>query len=776
MFVFISLPYNARYHRNVGTHLWFFYKQLDSFSEYTDEAAFIGWEKNYVFPSLLKDDSWEKNQDVRKKLEYSLPSENLLKKARIIPVDQNIFSPLEEKLKSNNLVWSYLIQHEYEPLKNFIKTQLDELKKKSSIEAIVLCCNSPSVKAAAHELGIPVIHTEIGPTRKPQYLQTAYWDLSGVNGHTEAAERFYKAEHELKNSLLSKRELRALLMDEKFFQEVDRMQDAPEYETGVAGQVDDDSNIIAYSNGFNNLELLKFADFHFGKDNVLYRNHPGAQTCFTSTLDRSKSPAVFFKRIKKLLTINSSMALEASLMEKPVMVLGDSPFKLLSDDVINCKNEKDGHIDELNFLCLNYIIPYELIFDRNYYNWRLSMPSETDIRKYHLNFYLSKQGFASLEDFRKNIPIPQQEKTAAAKEKSDLKISTGDIPFLLESERSLKEYVQQCRNEIDTLTSAYEYNKQEAEKLSAKLESEITHYRQCLDNCKKELDELKEASEYNKSEAENFKKLWQYQEQETKNFKKTYELNKAEAEKLAAKLDSETKHYQKCLNNSLEEISNLKKVCDYNQKEAKNYKELWTFQKQEAENFKKLWQHQSQEAENFKKLWQYQTKETENFKKVYELNKTEAEKLTEKLDSETKHYQQCLDNCQKENSSLSQALEYNQKEAEHFKKLWQYQEQETKHFKEAYEYNRDMSENFASQLKAAAEQNQRQQADLQTKLTGVEQNYISVQQQLNEKVCILENCQKRISDLETEKSQYIIKFAYHLNEVFNRIFKKVRGK
>ena len=125
---------------------------------------------------------------------------------------------------------------------------------------------------------------------------------------------------------------------------------------------------------------------------------------------------------------------------------------------------------------------------------------------------------------------------------------------------------------------------------------------------------------------------------------------------------------------------------------------------------------------------------------------------------------------------MSQALEYNQKEAEHFKKLWQYQEQETKHFKEAYEYNRDMSENFASQLKAAAEQNQRQQADLQTKLTGVEQNYISVQQQLNEKVCILENCQKRISDLETEKSQYIIKFAYHLNEVFNRIFKKVRGK
>ena len=534
MFVLMSLPYNARYHKHEGTHLWFFYKQLDSLAARIDDVTFMGWENNYIFPDKLADDVWEKNSSVREKLEYNIPSNELLSRTKIISVDQSIFAPLEEKLKSNNLVWRYLIKHEYEPLKEFIREKLEEIQKKSHIEAIIIYCNSPSVKSIGREMGIPVIHTEIGPTRKPQYLQTAYWDLSGVNGNTEAAQRFSMAKDELKNAGLTKRELLYLFSSEEDFKKNDSFQDTPEYPVGVAGQVDDDSNIIAYSNGFNNLELLKYADFHFGQKNVLFRNHPGAQTYFTSNLDRSPSPALFFKRIEKLITINSSMALEASLLGKPVTVLGDSPFKLLSDDIINNSIAADGHIEELNFLCLNYIIPYSMIFDYDYCMWRLTFPSETEIRNRHLNFYLKQKGFSNLEDFRKNIPeIPSGRK--ALPHTRVLEISAGNIPYRLENECNLTEYVSQCRSEIAELTK--------------KLDEEISHYSMCLDNARKELEILNQAYEYNRQDAENYRQA--------------YEYNESEAKRLAALVAVETENRQ----NLQQEISSLRSQRDSLQKQ-----------------------------------------------------------------------------------------------------------------------------------------------------------------------------------------------------------------
>ena len=79
-------------------------------------------------------------------------------------------------------------------------------------------------------------------------------------------------------------------------------------------------------------------------------------------------------------------------------------------------------------------------------------------------------------------------------------------------------------------------------------------------------------------------------------------------------------------------------------------------------------------------------------------------------------------------------------------------------------------------LKNTADQHQLQQADLQNKLEQAEQNYISVQKQLTETLCILDSCQKCISAFETEKKQFIIKFAYKLNDIFCKLFKKEKNK
>ena len=60
MIVSVLLPYNARYQKKAGTHLWFFYKQLEAFSSHLDKVTFMGWEGNFAAPGTLAADCWEK--------------------------------------------------------------------------------------------------------------------------------------------------------------------------------------------------------------------------------------------------------------------------------------------------------------------------------------------------------------------------------------------------------------------------------------------------------------------------------------------------------------------------------------------------------------------------------------------------------------------------------------------------------------------------------------------------------------------------------------------
>ncbi|MBR2633792.1 MAG: hypothetical protein IKD29_10140, partial [Lentisphaeria bacterium] len=109
MILSILLPCNARYHKVFGAQLWFFYKQLSDFRGDLEHFTFTGWEKNLIYPDSLPEDCWEKAPATLEKLEYSIPDNNTVAAQNIINIDQKLFADLEEKFKSNNLVWKYLM-------------------------------------------------------------------------------------------------------------------------------------------------------------------------------------------------------------------------------------------------------------------------------------------------------------------------------------------------------------------------------------------------------------------------------------------------------------------------------------------------------------------------------------------------------------------------------------------------------------------------------------------------------------------------------------------
>ena len=121
------------------------------------------------------------------------------------------------------------------------------------IEAILTWCNCPSLSAAAEEKGIPVVHLELGPLRWPQYRPTAYLDFSGVNGNTEVERRY------LESGFRPGAGLDIEALRRFFYQAGDGETPAARFDLGVALQVEDDSNLLAFGHGFDNQSLLVYA-------------------------------------------------------------------------------------------------------------------------------------------------------------------------------------------------------------------------------------------------------------------------------------------------------------------------------------------------------------------------------------------------------------------------------------------------------------------------------------------------------------------------------------
>lgn len=407
MIVCSLIPFHGRYPYGIeGIHLWFFYKTIWIFQDELKHVAFCGSSENMTLPRDLAENApWSSflNQNFMERFGYQFLPEESLEKLNRTEIPSHFFDPLlKEKHGSAYQVWRTLITEPYSPLVDFYEQYLDRLSSKEPIEMVLTLCNDASMSLVTARRGIPFIHSEIGPLREPDYQSTFYWDLSGVNGCTECKKRYQESrELSFSSDVLSRKELLFLFCKDNSRYAKLIAEPKAERKVGIVGQVDDDSNLIAYSEGFSNFELIRYAAYHFGKENILLRRHPSADTIISGEYDASPSVSDFIQRVDSILCINSSVGLEAAMLGKKVMFLGDSPFRILSTDLTSEDNEiPPDFVDMLNFILLNYLVPSELAGSPAYSRWRLTNPSEIEIRRKHLEFYLKNRGFDSLEKMK----------------------------------------------------------------------------------------------------------------------------------------------------------------------------------------------------------------------------------------------------------------------------------------------------------------------------------------------------------------------------------------
>ncbi|VVO62017.1 hypothetical protein PS862_00869 [Pseudomonas fluorescens] len=435
-------------------YLWVFYR----FLKINDERIMFIIGEEYLPDQTNEKAStrWEFLESSQERLGYTIPTSEEISRH-----DLHFLSPVffDELLSSNNnnpnATFKELLTVPIPALTAEIESILDNYN--GTIESLVTWCNCPSLSEAANRFGIPVIHLELGPLRDPDYRSTMYFDFTGVNGNTEAKTRYESLQAPI-NTTISTRQLLDYFQTERSIKPSETV-DENDLKVGVVLQVEDDSNLIAFGNGFDNRSALSYAQLHFPTTDLLVRSHPGSLFRVKPSdfaVDESANSIKFIKRCKNLLTINSSVGLEALLQSKPVNILGECSYKFITE-----AKSVEEQTDRLAFYLFSYLIPAGLAFDFNYLRFRLRSKNESDIVKYHLKHYSSNK--SALE--------PKE----SLKDMIETEVQAQQIDNLNRTIDELIENVDELNETVDNLNKVIESNTTDLNNLTQKIVSTEQH-------------------------------------------------------------------------------------------------------------------------------------------------------------------------------------------------------------------------------------------------------------------------------------------------------------
>lgn len=375
MFAVFLPPYPFRGVK--APYLWLFLKYLHCSNE---KILFIT-SPDYV--EVINDETqhsrWEFDAASMASLGYSLPDEQSLARHEYLYLDHALYETM-------------LAQHHHDPIKSFttfLTESISELENElfslltkeiiQRVDAFVSICNCPSLEKVARALNKEVIHLEIGPLRAPMYRNTAYLDFTGVNGNTEARARYESCQTEI-DITCSMNDLH------RYFLEAISLPSSSENQVaGIVLQVEDDSNIIAYSHDFTNISLISYVRQQHSLENILVRAHPGSLFRLRDdifSIDASANSLEFIQKCHSIYTINSSVGLEALLCERKTNILGDCSYAFVAEEASG-----PNRVNAMAFYLFAYLVPFELIFNLEYLRFRLDHPAELDIVRKHLQFY-----------------------------------------------------------------------------------------------------------------------------------------------------------------------------------------------------------------------------------------------------------------------------------------------------------------------------------------------------------------------------------------------------
>ncbi len=379
-------------------YLWWFYKGLD-YAKRTHSAIIA--QEIYCrtppseFAKRGRSEAYDK-QRMKTMFDFDLPKNRDLKTERIYSIPDAVLEPIIREKGSITGAACYLLGNADPQFCDFLSGLIDRIEREcGSIDAFMTLVENPSLTMVAEARGIPVIHIEMGCLRQPSYLNTAFWDLEGLNGGKTVEKRWERFRSEQGIPIFSKQECLAVLLRDDKLAMLKHYHRRPKKKIGVLlGYTT--YELITYTTQLNDSELLYRLQKKYGMENMLIRKHPGdpyggQYPLYANAMDRAGRTSMdFFLDCDTIVSLLSGGAIEAMLLDRKAVTVLPSPAYFPSGHEIEgpgkCPDDKF-----LSFFVFGYLIPLELMLDTEYILWRLSDPSESEIYRRHLEFYFEKK-------------------------------------------------------------------------------------------------------------------------------------------------------------------------------------------------------------------------------------------------------------------------------------------------------------------------------------------------------------------------------------------------
>lgn len=241
---------------------------------------------------------------------------------------------------------------------------------------------------------IPLIPYSFSSIRKPHgYQQTLYHANINTYLHTsKEAERRYNhyVAASIFEPIFSHRELIAILGKERTLSLIPLMNAEPKYEMGICTECFSITPQFFIHDKTTDDDIRFECEKLYKKSQITVRNH--AYQIDSMQLDRTTThndPAAWILSCRRLTAARSQIGLKILLWGRTAVIKPDTlGFSFMCEKDYSSTRKVD--LSALNFYLFCYLIPNDLMFSGEYWQWRMTNPTETEIYKRHLDFYIEK--------------------------------------------------------------------------------------------------------------------------------------------------------------------------------------------------------------------------------------------------------------------------------------------------------------------------------------------------------------------------------------------------
>lgn len=371
-------------------HLPVFYFYLDMIKN--RKGPIIAHERYFSNPNAIQ--GIEKIKAFGLEMGYSIPSIEDLKSIGQYTIPQDFEDELISDYPTQIDCWKDILWHENKKLDIFIRKLFSKIEAdyNEKIEA-VLCFYAPaSLRKIAAEKGIYVIFNERTSFRPPLFISSGYFDFKENYRKGELEERYNKFLEETKENpvvLFERKEILSLFMTSKglnYLDCIDSIQ--PSKELGICRCGEE--MIPLEQSLFTTNQLSLEAQKLYLPENIVYRDRTNSQTSIE-----------FILSCRRIASVHSNMSFDTMLLGRTSCSYGNSPFAFMANNGIKDFKENIVPIEFINFVVFGYFVPWQFLRDEEYIRWRLTKPSEIEIYKKHLSYYLTQRGL-DLSIFQQN--------------------------------------------------------------------------------------------------------------------------------------------------------------------------------------------------------------------------------------------------------------------------------------------------------------------------------------------------------------------------------------